>query len=222
MKFENDQLFHIYNQGNNRRDIFFEEENYYFFLWKMRTHLLPFGDLVSYCLMPNHFHWQFYVREVEIAREKYWEHTDTIELQRRQIKYGNNARPVQRKANRDRKLKTITLNESISILLRSYTRAIEKPRDWSGSLFRNRTQAKSGIIEEFVTLIRSNGQLDPRFQIGTNYRHHCFYYIHNNPVVAGLVAKPEDWPFSSARDYAGLRNGTLCNLKLGKEIIKNL
>ncbi len=26
-------------------------------------------------------------------------------------------------------------------------------------------------------------------------------YIHNNPVVAGLVRKAEDWPFSSARYY---------------------
>jgi putative transposase len=26
-------------------------------------------------------------------------------------------------------------------------------------------------------------------------------YIHLNPVRAGLVAKPEDWPWSSARDY---------------------
>lgn len=27
-------------------------------------------------------------------------------------------------------------------------------------------------------------------------------YIHNNPVVAGLVEKAEDWPFSSVRYYA--------------------
>ncbi len=28
-------------------------------------------------------------------------------------------------------------------------------------------------------------------------------YIHNNPVRAGLVARPEDYPWSSARNYAG-------------------
>ncbi len=28
-------------------------------------------------------------------------------------------------------------------------------------------------------------------------------YIHNNPVVAGFVDVPEDWLFSSARDYCG-------------------
>lgn len=30
-------------------------------------------------------------------------------------------------------------------------------------------------------------------------------YIHNNPVVAGFVEKPEDYLYSSARDYAGIK-----------------
>ena len=35
------------------------------------------------------------------------------------------------------------------------------------------------------------------------------WYIHMNPVSAGLVARPEEWIFSSCRDYIGLRDGTL-------------
>lgn len=30
-------------------------------------------------------------------------------------------------------------------------------------------------------------------------------YIHNNPVTAGFVNKPEDYPWSSAQDYAGIK-----------------
>ncbi len=30
-------------------------------------------------------------------------------------------------------------------------------------------------------------------------------YLHNNPVVAGFVDEPEDYLFSSARDYAGIK-----------------
>jgi REP element-mobilizing transposase RayT len=30
-------------------------------------------------------------------------------------------------------------------------------------------------------------------------------YIHNNPVEAGLVEKPEDYLYSSARNYAGMK-----------------
>jgi len=38
-------------------------------------------------------------------------------------------------------------------------------------------------------------------------------------VKAGLVKRAEDYPWSSAPDYAGLRNGTLANLPFGKELM---
>jgi hypothetical protein len=34
-------------------------------------------------------------------------------------------------------------------------------------------------------------------------------YIHNNPVRRGLVANPEDWEWSSARWYGGMRPGKI-------------
>ena len=42
---------------------------------------------------------------------------------------------------------------------------------------------------------------------GTAYRQ--IEYIHNNPVRRGLCQKPEDWLWSSAADYAGVRVGPL-------------
>ena len=30
-------------------------------------------------------------------------------------------------------------------------------------------------------------------------------YIHMNPVVAGFVNKPEDWRYSSAMDFCGMK-----------------
>ena len=30
-------------------------------------------------------------------------------------------------------------------------------------------------------------------------------YIHQNPVVAGFVTKPEDWKYSSAGDFCGMK-----------------
>ena len=29
--------------------------------------------------------------------------------------------------------------------------------------------------------------------------------LHNNPVVAGIVDKPEEYVYSSARDYCGIK-----------------
>lgn len=38
---------------------------------------------------------------------------------------------------------------------------------------------------------------------------HLCRYIHANPVKDGLVACPEDWPYSNYPEWAGLRAGTL-------------
>jgi putative transposase len=50
-------FYHIYNRGNNRQLIFFERENYIYFLQLVRRHLIANSvDIVAYCLMPNHYH----------------------------------------------------------------------------------------------------------------------------------------------------------------------
>lgn len=53
--FEN-EIYHIYNRGNNRQQIFFKEEHYFWFLFLMRKHIMRSADLLAWCLMPNHFH----------------------------------------------------------------------------------------------------------------------------------------------------------------------
>ena len=66
MEFIKDNIYHIYNQGNNRQKIFYNRDNYLFFLQKMNDYLLPYCDVLAWCLMPNHFHWMVYVRESEL------------------------------------------------------------------------------------------------------------------------------------------------------------
>ncbi len=41
------------------------------------------------------------------------------------------------------------------------------------------------------------------------YVHQMIDYIHANPVRRGLCERPEDWPWSSAADYANIRQGPL-------------
>ena len=38
-------------------------------------------------------------------------------------------------------------------------------------------------------------------------------------MTVGLVTSMKDWEYSSYPDFAGLRNGTLCNLELAEELI---
>lgn len=201
MHFEPNTIYHIYNQGNNRQRIFFEVKNYLFFLQKMRTHLLPYGDLLCYCLMPNHFHWLLFVREVEVGVSAASASAGATQ-----------SRPGTFDAPRLR-----SLNDSIGILLSSYTRAINKQETRTGALFREETKAKDGWEDPYLS------PAHPRYQqlqrewdlYGTT----CFHYIHENPKRAGIVTDEKDWPYSSCQDYAGLRKGTLCNQSLAKELL---
>lgn len=63
MRFQEGGIYHVYNQGNNRQPIFFEEENYAYFLRKVQRELCPVCDILAWCLMPNHFHFMIHADE---------------------------------------------------------------------------------------------------------------------------------------------------------------
>lgn len=165
MIFEANHLYHIYNQGNNKQPIFYTRENYLFFLKKINYYILPHADIIAWCLMPNHFHLMVYVHSLKISS------ADRV----------TQSHPVS---------KVRLINDSIAIMLRSYTRAINKERGNSGSLFREETKA------ECITKIQS---ITPSFfntSFGASIRQDipeleypqvCFNYIHLNPVDSGLV-----------------------------------
>ena len=58
-------LYHVFNRGNNRENLFKESPNYAFFLERYVRHAGPFVDTVCYCLMPNHFHLLIRVKQEE-------------------------------------------------------------------------------------------------------------------------------------------------------------
>lgn len=66
MKLEAEQFYHIYNQGNNKEVIFREDYDYVSFLKKVRDKVLPIGDILCYCLMPNHYHFLIYTNKKSI------------------------------------------------------------------------------------------------------------------------------------------------------------
>lgn len=64
------EYYHIYNRGNEKKEIFREQDDFRFFLERIKKYLFPEKfkqrvrellpsntfSLISYCLMPNHFH----------------------------------------------------------------------------------------------------------------------------------------------------------------------
>jgi putative transposase len=112
MTFSTNELYHIYNRGNNKQRIFFYPENYIYFLKKVRKFILPHCDILAYCLMPNHFH--FLVS------------TDDRILQSK-IK---------------NPLTSNNISEGIRNILHTYTKAINKQNSTTGSLFQQNTKSK--------------------------------------------------------------------------------
>lgn len=64
-----DQYYHIYNRGNNRQAIFFERDNYLYFLLAIKKYLVDYVDILAYCLMPTHYHFLVRVRSQTVASE---------------------------------------------------------------------------------------------------------------------------------------------------------
>jgi len=165
------ETYHIYNQGNNRERIFHEDADYIEFLKLFRKYVLPNCETLAYCLMPNHFH--FLIQATELSAKNKL--------------VGN--------------LNLCELSNGYRLLQSNYAQYINKKKGRTGSLFRQKTKAKS-------------------LQDGhKNYGFIAFHYIHQNPLRAGLVQQLEDWYFSSFPDYAGRRNGTICNRELAFDLI---
>ncbi len=59
------QVYHIYNRGNDGGKIFYSHANYCYFMNKYWHLLGGFVDTYAYCLIPNHFHLLVRVKDSE-------------------------------------------------------------------------------------------------------------------------------------------------------------
>jgi putative transposase len=116
--------------------------------------------------------------------------------------------------------KTRTFSDSIGIILRSYTRAINNQEIRTGSLFKPHTKSNCLNGSEGISPTFFNTAFGTSLNVSIpekEYPQVCWNYIHNNPLSAGLVSRPEDWEFSSYRDYFCGRDGKLINKERAKE-----
>jgi len=130
MKLKPGEIYHVYNRGNNRQLLFYEKENYHYFLGKVRQYLSPNCDLLAYCLMPNHFHFLVH------ANRK-----TTFSCRRKKLLLPETNLPF---VNMNR------FSKGIQLLLSSYTKAINHKHSRTGSLFRQNTKSKKTSSEYFL------------------------------------------------------------------------
>ncbi|MFZ5563641.1 MAG: REP-associated tyrosine transposase [Thermodesulfobacteriota bacterium] len=92
-----------------------------------------------------------------------------------------------------------SLNLAIGEAHRRYTRRVNAREGWKGHLWQGR----------FASYI-----LDEEYLLA------CVRYIERNPVRAGLVTNPEDWPWSSAAAHIKNKNDALVDVKPVKSMIR--
>jgi REP element-mobilizing transposase RayT len=156
---------HLFNQSVGNEKLFRNDDNYRYLLDLSKKCLVPYFDILGYCLMPNNFHIVIMVK-------------DEDEL----IQYleGNASGAIDY---------PLFLSRKFSHLFISYAQAYNKVYHRRGSLFKNRFYRK-----------RIN-DLD--------YMRNVIHYVHFNPVVSGLCAKPQDWKWSSFSAFLDLSRDSL-------------
>lgn len=112
MHFIENEIYHVYNRGNQKQTIFRNRDNYLYFLEKIRFYIAPRCELLAWCLMPNHFHFVL---------------STTI-----------NSTTLVPKSN----LPVQNLTEGIRLMLSGYTKGFNKAHGFSGNLFQQKTKAK--------------------------------------------------------------------------------
>ena len=112
MKITPNELYHIYNQGNNHEQLFFLAEDYIVFMRLFRKFVTGYCPPMAWCLMPNHFHFVIYTSDLSVEEKV----------------IGN--------------IFSNSLSNGFRLLQSAYAQYINARRNRSGSLFRQKTKAK--------------------------------------------------------------------------------
>lgn len=122
-------VYHIYNRGNNRNDLFFENQDYELFLRKFNQYILPVAETYAWCLMKNHFHFLVYVREKSEINEQELYYS-TVE-----------------------KTKKLDLSSQFAHFFNSYTQSINKKYGMTGSLFERPFKRKKVETQDYLNTL---------------------------------------------------------------------
>jgi putative transposase len=152
--------YHVYNRGNNRGNVFFEDKNYHYFLSKVKVAFEDKIDLISYCLMPNHFHLLVMVKE-DGALEQAMQKISTGYTRAINSAYNRTGHLFQGRF----KNKLIPNNEYLlhlsRYIIRNPIRAglVEKPEDWKYSSYHETISKNESafvkpqiLVEQFSTI----------------------------------------------------------------------
>ena len=166
--------YHLYNHAVGKELLFYKNENYLYFLKKLKTKLCAYFDFYAYCLMPNHFHLVVSVKDYQTISSL----LDDPDSNPTRVLNPSNPNPTRVLNPRISQQELyLFLSQKLSNVFNSYAQAINKQERRKGSLFYNRFKRKAITNDAyFLKLI---------------------HYLHYNPVKAGLCSDIEQWKYSS-------------------------
>ncbi len=166
---EANRCYHIYNRGINSENLFKEDRNYEYFLRKYSHYLNPVVDTFAYCLLKNHFHLLIRVKDSTTLNRFYIEQQTSKKIQKEGLHSVD-----------------FIVSKQFAKLFSSYTQAINKANDRTGSLIESPFK-RIEVADE-------------------NYFTHLIWYIHFNPQKHGFIRDFKEYPHSSYQSH--LMNGT--------------
>lgn len=182
-----DTSYHIFNHANGFENIFWEPENYRFFLEKYQLYISPIAETYAYCLMPNHFHLVVRIRKREIIAGLILKSN-----------INNNTFPkVQNFEKGEINIRESDIEKYISKqfanLFSCYTQSFNKVNFRRGSLFiKNFKREPISSKEQYLNSV---------------------IYTHRNPIHHGFRERFEDWPHCS---FFGIISNDEPSVEIGK------
>lgn len=139
-KLEPGIIYHVYNRGNNREDLYYTPGNYHYFMEKYFKYFSDWVDTYVYCLLPNHFHLMIKVKSVEDMMVTAGERSRT----RARVDFPSL-----------QDLESLAPHVVISELFRrffmAYAKAINKQQDRVGSLFQKNFKRRAVNSSDYFT-----------------------------------------------------------------------
>lgn len=168
---EHGQYYHIYNRGINGCKIFRNEKDYSYFLALYLKFIDPIGEIIAYCLIPNHFHLL-----IKIKEEKEIGFIDTSERPSEKEKWFVIVKPKDELLGNN-KFHQLLPSLQFSHLFNAYSKYFNKKHKRTGSLF-----------EKNFHRIKLDSE---------SYIRQLILYIHFNPVKHGITNSIEKYLWSS-------------------------
>jgi len=177
------KFYHIYNRGDNYRNLFFTTQDYLHFLGKYDIYISSVADTYAWCLMKNHFHL--------LVRIKNEHEIGFLNSEHAYFDNPNLKWKVYFPEQHDKRFKKKPIPSThFEHLFNAYARWFNIWHECNGTLFEKNYQRKlADNMQYFSNLI---------------------VYIHNNPVKHGFVQHSIEYPWTS---YKSIKSDKPTKLK---------